>query len=205
MMGRIFNMFVQGKSALQRVGGGLGIGLALARKIAEMHDGTLEAQSGGENAGAEFTLRLPLLAGASKPVEPEAPSLPSRAAESRRVLIVDDNADAAAVLDMMLQSLGHETRVVHDGVQALEAATEFRPHVVFLDIGMPGMDGYEVARRLSNLKAQRHFRIVAVSGWGQEIDRQRSSEVGFDLHLVKPVDAVVLSQVVAQRNGEPVH
>ena len=205
MMGRIFTMFVQGKSALKRVGGGLGIGLALARKIAEMHGGTLEAQSAGENAGAQFTLRLPLLAGASAPAEPAAAPMPARAGDPRRVLIVDDTVDAAAVLVMMLRNLGHETRMVHEGARALEAADEFRPDVVLLDIGMPGMDGYEVARRLSATKKQRHFRIVAISGWGHEVDRQRSSDAGFDMHLVKPVDSEVLSRVVAQHNGEAVH
>jgi PAS domain S-box-containing protein len=203
MMGSIFNMFVQGRSPLQRVSGGLGIGLALARKIAELHGGTLEASSAGANEGSEFVLRLPLVQ--TQLVPEAAEEAAARDPIAKRVLIVDDNADAAMTLDMLLRAMGHETRIEHDGMSALRAAPEFRPDVVLLDIGMPGMDGYEVARRLSVLKKQKHFRIIAVSGWGQEADRQRSSEAGFDLHLVKPVDANVLSRVVAHRNGEAVH
>jgi len=205
---RIFDMFVQGRAPLQRVGGGLGIGLALARSIAELHGGTLEAHSEGENRGSEFVLRLPLLAaekaaaGAAQPapLEPAAaPLVP------RRILVVDDNVDAANTLDVLLRSLGHETCVAHDGVKALRMAAEFRPDVVLLDIGMPGLDGYEVARRLNALKKERRFRIVAVTWWGQESDRQRSREAGFDLHLVKPVDAGALLRALEDQNGATLH
>jgi CheY-like chemotaxis protein len=124
---------------------------------------------------------------------------------ARRVLVVDDNADAASTLGQLLKSLGHETRVVHDGPAALVAAAEFRPDVVLLDIGMPGMDGYEVARRLNALKGERKFRIVAVTGWGQEADRERAKEAGFDQHVVKPVDVGLLSRIVEERNGATLH
>ena len=199
---RIFDMFVQGRSVLERVGGGLGIGLALARRIAELHGGTLVAKSEGPNRGAEFVLRVPLS-------QAPAVSEPARAEQktmlARRVLVVDDNVDAATTLQMLLRSLGHETRVAHDGMTALEIAREFRPEVILLDIGMPGLDGYEVARRLRAMNHGQTFRIVAITGWGQEADRTRSKEAGFDLHLVKPVDPGVLVSVLEQRNGPTLH
>jgi CheY-like chemotaxis protein len=203
---RIFDMFVQGRPALERIGGGLGVGLALARRIAELHGGTLEAASEGENRGAEFTLRVPLAQGlAHAPAERRAK--PPGFVAARRILVVDDNVDAAATLQLLLGSLGHETAVANDGAQALKLAVDFRPDLVFLDIGMPGMDGYEVARRLRALRTNPPFRIVAVTGWGQESDRQRSREAGFDLHLVKPVDAASLARALADngKNGKTVH
>jgi len=205
-MGRIFDMFVQGKAPVKRIGGGLGIGLALARRIAEMHDGTLEAYSDGEDAGSEFVLQLPLA------VERAASAADSQVQEERvaqatgprRVLVVDDNVDAASTLELLLRSLGHETRVVHDGHHALRAAAEFRPDAVLLDIGLPGLDGYEVARRLGALKKERPFRIVAITGWGQEMDRIRSREAGFDVHLLKPVDMTELVKILNEKDGATV-
>ena len=199
---RIFDMFVQGRTALERVGGGLGIGLALARRIAELHGGTLEAHSEGANRGAEFVLRVPL---SQAPALREAPRAELKSAVPRRVLVVDDNLDAATTLQMLLRSLGHETRVAHDGMGALDIARQFRPEVILLDIGMPGLDGYEVARRLRAMNDGQTFRIVAITGWGQETDRRRSQEAGFDLHLVKPVDPGVLASVLEQRNGATLH
>jgi PAS domain S-box-containing protein len=200
---RIFDMFVQGRAPLQRVGGGLGIGLALARRIAEMHGGTLEAHSEGEGKGSEFILRLPLVE-AEQPVR-EAPPRARGLMAAKRVLVVDDNTDAAASLSLLLRSLGHETHTVHDGLEAVKAAQEFNPDIVLLDIGMPGLDGYEVARRLRALKRERRFRIIAVTGWGQEADRQKSQEAGFDLHLVKPVDPQDLVDALGARNGKTLH
>jgi PAS domain S-box-containing protein len=199
---RIFDIFVQGRSALERVGGGLGIGLALARRIAELHGGALEAHSEGPNRGAEFVLRMPL---SQMAAEREAPRAEHKSAVPRRILVVDDNVDAATTLEVLLRSLGHETRVAHDGMLALDIAREFRPEVVLLDIGMPGLDGYEVARRLRAMNHGQTFRIVAITGWGQEADRTRSKEAGFDLHLVKPVDPGVLVRVLEQRNGPTLH
>jgi PAS domain S-box-containing protein len=204
VMERIFDMFVQGRSPLERVGGGLGIGLALARRIAELHGGTLEARSEGENKGSEFIVRLPLSHVSVAPAQARE-AVPAPAAVPQRVLVVDDNADAAATLDLLLCSLGHETRVAHDGMQALEIAREFRPEVILLDIGMPGLDGYEVARRLRAMSHGTSFRIIAVSGWGQDADRTRAKEAGFDVHLVKPVDLSLLSKVLDDRNGATVH
>ena len=198
MLGRIFDMFVQGR-ALLRVEGGLGVGLALARRIAELHGGSLEAHSEGQGKGSEFTLRLPL---ASRQTVSAAEHVPvAQPVVAQRVLVVDDNADAAATLELLLKSLGHETRVAYDGFEALRVAPRFRPDIVLLDIGMPGLDGYEVARRLRSLKRERPFRIVAVTGWGQDADRQKSREAGFDVHLVKPVEPKDLARALHEKNG----
>ncbi|MFL6574432.1 MAG: response regulator, partial [Burkholderiales bacterium] len=207
MLERIFHMFVQERPALERIGGGLGIGLALARRIAEAHGGSLAAHSEGENKGAEFTLRIPLLESAPASAQPAKATAEDLAKPmvAKRILVVDDNVDAAVTLALLLQSLGHETCVVHDGRQALRMALEFRPDVVLLDIGMPGLDGYEVARQLRALKRERPLRIIAITGWGQEADRTRSREAGFDVHLVKPVDPTLLTSVIASNNGATLH
>jgi PAS domain S-box-containing protein len=203
MLERIFHMFVQGRAALEKIGAGLGVGLALARRIAEAHGGTLQAASEGENKGAQFTLRIPLLRRPAAQADAAAQG-PAKPVLAKRILVVDDNVDAADTLALLLKSLGHETCVVHDGLQALRMAVEFRPDVVLLDIGMPGLDGYEVARRLRALKRERPLRIIAVTGWGQEADRTRSREAGFDVHLVKPVDPTLLTSVIGN-NGPTVH
>ena len=203
LLERVFDMFVQGRTPLKRVVGGLGIGLALARKIAELHGGQLEAFSEGPGKGSEFTLRIRL---ADRPrAKPEAISDLKPAVPGQRVLIVDDNHDAAATLDMLLRSLGYQTEVVHDGAAALNAAPRFKPDVVLLDIGMPGLDGYEVARRLRATKRGSALRIIAVTGWGQEADRHRSREAGFDVHLVKPVEPRELLKVLDEKGGRTLH
>jgi PAS domain S-box-containing protein len=196
----VFGMFVQGRSPLHRVGTGLGVGLALARNIVELHGGTIEALSEGEDKGAEFIVRLPAGQAPAHEERPQA-AAPVKAAASQRVLVVDDNADAAATLDLFVKALGHETRVAYDGEQALQAFDEFRPDIVLLDIGLPGMNGYEVARRLRS-RSGRGFRIIAVTGWGQAEDRKQSAEAGFDLHLVKPVDEAQLLRILgAEAHG----
>ncbi|HEX4268302.1 MAG TPA: PAS domain S-box protein [Steroidobacteraceae bacterium] len=188
----IFGLFVQGKEAVNRVGGGLGVGLALARRIAELHQGTIEAHSAGPGGGSEFIIRLPQQEIANDVVQPQRAEPPQI---SKRVLVVDDNVDTANTLQLLLRSLGHETRVANDGPAALAAADEFRPDVVLLDIGMSGMNGYEVARRLRSRKEGR-LKIVAITGWGTDADRARSTDAGFDVHLVKPVDEVELRQIL---------
>ena len=207
MLERIFDMFVQGRSPIERVGGGLGVGLALARRIAEMHGGSLTARSDGENRGSEFTLRIPLLAATRAPAQKKAADSAAHAIVPKRVLVVDDNIDAATTLQLLLESLGHETCVAHDGAQALRMAAQFQPDIVLLDIGMPGLNGYEVARRMRALERRRPLRIVAITGWDQEADRTRSREAGFDLHLVKPVDPNLLTRLLSGNgnNGHTVH
>ena len=203
MLESIFSMFVQG-APVKRAGEGLGIGLALARKLTELHGGSLEAWSEGPNKGSEFTLRLPLLGAPRRSAyQPARAAIAERVqpANARRVLIVDDNVDAALSLSLLLTSLGHESRVVHDGASALKMAAEFRPDTVLLDIGMPDLDGYEVARRLSALKKEHPLRIIAVTGWGHEADRAKSREAGFDLHLVKPVDPDDLARALSERSS----
>lgn len=204
LIDHVFEMFVQGNRTGRRAGEGLGIGLALARRIAELHGGTLTAVSDGEGQGSVFTLKLPLAKEAWPARTADTPQLVPAAA-ARRVLIVDDNVDAAVSLRLLLTSLGHEAAAVYDGTQALAAAVEFRPDVVLLDIGLPGIDGYEVARRLRAQKLNPDLQIIAVTGWGQESDRQKSHDAGFDLHLVKPVNQAELSQILRGRTGTTLH
>jgi PAS domain S-box-containing protein len=207
MLERIFHMFVQGKAPLDKIGdglgSGLGVGLALSRRIAEAHGGSLVAASEGEGKGAVFTLRLPLK---DRPHPRHAKAEPpAKPVVAKRILVVDDNVDAATTLQLLLKSLGHEACAVYDGQQALSTAVSFRPDVVLLDIGMPGLDGYEVARRLRALRRSEPLRIIAVTGWGQEADRTRSREAGFDVHLVKPVVPGLLTSVIANNNGATLH
>ena len=202
-MERIFDMFVHGQPAIERVGGGLGIGLAVSRRIAELHGGTLAAYSEGENKGSEFELRIPLAD--SQVREAKTPAIAAAEGAPKRVLIVDDNVDAAQTLELLLKSLGHDTAVAYTGIEALQIAPEFRPDIVLLDIGLPGLDGYEVARRLRTLKNNERVRIVAVTGWGQEADKQKSREAGFDLHLVKPISPNDLDRALTQRSGATLH
>jgi PAS domain S-box-containing protein len=193
---RIFRMFIQGRAPLERIGKGLGVGLALARHIVDLHGGSIAAASEGEGRGAEFIVRLP--AGAPAP-DAEARSntaaaTAKRRAGGRRVLIVDDNVDAATTLSLLVTALGHEAEVAHDGAAAMRAFEAFRPEVVLLDIGLPGMTGYEVARQLRSRGCD--ARIIAVTGWGQAEDRLRSEQAGFDMHLIKPVDETKLAEAV---------
>ena len=206
---QMFELFAQGDRTLARSEGGLGIGLTLVRSLAEMHGGTAEAFSEGTGKGSEFTVRLPASPAEALPAgETLAPGGPERSAKlpasaetarpepsvatARRVLVVDDNVDSARGTALILSRHGHEVRVAYDGPGALAAAQEQRPEFVLLDIGLPGMDGYEVARRLRQDESLSGVTLVAVSGYGQESDRRRSQEVGFDQHLVKPVDPGVL-------------
>ena len=193
----IFGMFVQGRQAASRSQGGLGVGLALARAIIELHHGTIEAQSEGAGKGSEFIIKLPVEATrpAAAPEQPKRPA-DARASVARRVLVVDDNVDAAAMLAALIRQLGHEVEIVHDGSAALRAVEGYRPEVILLDIGMPGMNGFEVAQRLRELGRVPRLRLVAVTGWGKPEDRQRSREAGFDMHLIKPVELSEIQQAL---------
>jgi PAS domain S-box-containing protein len=206
LLPRVFEIFVQAEDHQDRSQGGLGIGLSLVRRLVEMHGGTINAHSAGPRMGSEFVVRLPTL---PAPVPAPAPDdgqvvspletgpAASQKPRRRRILVVDDNLDAANSLARLLKRLfGQDVRVAHDGPAALESAAVFRPEIVLLDIGMPGMDGYEVAERLRREPALPALRIIALTGWGQQTDRLRSQAVGFDHHLVKPVDPDVLCRLL---------
>jgi signal transduction histidine kinase/CheY-like chemotaxis protein len=200
LLPRIFEPFLQGERALDRSQGGLGIGLTTARALVELHGGTLTARSGGPGAGSELIVRLPVLPSsvAARPA-PNAPSPdPPVERPAFRILLVDDNEDAAELLAEALRRTGHEVLVAHDGPEALAVAPGFRPDAALLDIGLPGMDGYELARELRRLLGPHPPRLLAVSGYGQDADRERSHAAGFELHLVKPVD---LDSLVARLEG----
>jgi signal transduction histidine kinase len=191
----IFELFAQADRSLDRSQGGLGIGLSLARGLVEMHGGSLAASSPGGGQGSRFTVRLPrsVMVDAPAPSKAVASIDPSQA---RRVLLVEDNVDAAEAMLLLLREFGHQVHVVHDGHEALEAARQFQPEVVLLDFGLPGIDGYELARRMRAMPLVAEALIVAVSGYGQEKDRQRSAAAAFDAHLVKPVDPRAFSAVI---------
>jgi CheY-like chemotaxis protein/two-component sensor histidine kinase len=184
----VFELFVQADHASSKAQGGLGIGLTLTKNLVQMHGGTVEALSAGLGKGSEFIVRLPLMASRCDAVsdraavQPAPPACPS----GHRLLVVDDNQDAALSLAMLLRLQGHEVCVAHDGASALAIAATFLPDAVFLDLGMPGMDGYEVARRLRRQPGLERVVLAALTGWGQQEDRRRTAEAGFDHHLVKP-------------------
>jgi two-component system CheB/CheR fusion protein len=199
LLPRVFDLFTQGENSLARSEGGLGIGLTVVKSLVEMHGGTVTAQSDGPGQGSEFEVRLPLLERKPAAAVAAAAGGPpvGRRAASRRVLVVDDNVDAAESLATVLRIAGHEVRTTHDGGAALTAAEAFRPQVVLLDIGLPQMDGYEVARRLRARPGLEKALLVAVTGYGQEEDRCRAEEAGFDAHLVKPADLAALHRLLA--------
>ena len=192
---RVFEPFVQSDGSLARTDGGLGVGLTLVRSLVEMHGGRVEAASPGLGQGSEFVLRFPapLSSEAALPPEP-APAIAPR---GLRVLVVEDNIDAAESLATLLRLWNHDVSVVHDGRLALEAAREQQPEVVLLDIGLPGLDGYQVARRLRDEIGLDHALLVAMTGYGQPEDRRRSQEAGIQYHFVKPVEPLVLRNLLA--------
>jgi CheY-like chemotaxis protein len=192
LLPRIFDLFAQGDRTMARSEGGLGIGLTLVQKLTEMHGGSVTAASEGRGKGSEFTVRLPALEEPAARKPRTWGTLPRVARPSSRVLVVDDNVDSALGLSRLLKLLGHEVQVAHDGPAALEEARAHRPEVVLLDLGLPGMDGYEVAQRLRAEECCKDALIIAVSGYGRPEDLRHSKEAGFDHHLVKPVDYEVL-------------
>jgi PAS domain S-box-containing protein len=192
----IFDMFSQVDRSLEKAQGGLGIGLTLVRRLFEMHDGRVEARSEGAGRGAEFVVRLPAVVEAPVPErEDDEPAAPQ---SSLRILIVDDNRDGADSLAMMLRLMGNDTATAYDGQEGLDMAGRLRPDVVLLDIGLPKLNGYEAARRIREQPWGRHPVMIAVTGWGQEEDRRRSHEAGFDHHLVKPVDPNALMRLLTE-------
>lgn len=200
LLPRIFDLFVQSSRSLDRAHGGLGIGLTIVRRLVEMHDGTVEARSAGLGHGSEFIVRLPVLKDHA-PAEAEPVPEENAAAAGLRLLIVDDNRDAAESMAMLQELSGHSTRVAHHGESALEIAAEFKPHVVLLDIGLPGMDGFEVASRLRATPLGQEIFLIALTGYGSEQDRLLTQEAGFDRHLVKPADQKLLSVLLGEVAG----
>jgi PAS domain S-box-containing protein len=200
LLPKVFDLFTQAERSLARSEGGLGIGLTMVRKVVELHGGAVEAYSPGLRQGSEFVVRLPILeverfaSRAAEPVEAKPP----RGLRPQRILVVDDNIDAAQSLAMLLRAVGHDVvGIVHSGPEAPEAIGNTCPDVVLLDIGLPGMDGYEVARRVKKDRRCKNVRLIAVTGYGLETDKQRSAEAGFDYHIVKPIDPTRLLAVLS--------
>jgi len=208
LLPKVFDLFVQGDRALDRGQGGLGIGLTLVKRLVELHDGTVAVASEGPNRGSTFTVRLPCIS-AVEPQRPAPAVIPFKASSEvygRRVLVVDDNVDAAESTAAFLRLEGHEVKAVHDGLQALASLKVFDPHVVVLDIGLPGLDGYAVARQLRERGDTSHVLLIALTGYGQKEDRVRAAAAGFDYHYVKPADPREIQAAIERgRNtaGEP--
>jgi signal transduction histidine kinase/ActR/RegA family two-component response regulator len=198
MLNQVFEMFVQVDSTLERTNAGLGVGLSLARKLVELHGGTIEAHSAGIGRGSEFVVRLPIV------VEPEMPtkSLPAAfmTAETYRILLADDNVDFVNSIGALLSAMGHSVVITHNGPDALTAAARFCPDYAFLDIGLPQMSGYDLARGIRKLSCGSMTMLIAVTGWGQEKDRQLAFEAGFDHHMVKPVRFEQIEEILSNRS-----
>lgn len=197
MLGRVFELFTQIDPSLSRSQGGLGIGLTLARSLVEMHGGTVEALSPGPGQGSEFVVRLPL--GSRAPRSPDGPAAPK--APPRHVLIVEDNEDAREMLRVALELDGHRVETAGNGVRAVEIAVETRPDVALVDIGLPGLNGYDVARQIRAALGP-GIRLIALTGYGQAEDRRRARDAGFDAHLVKPLDPETLSRILGEQHHD---
>ena len=192
----IFNMFAQLSPAIDRSEGGLGIGLALAKGLLDLHGGTVEVKSEGPGRGSEFTVRIPI----GQSAAPEAPSTGDAGPKDGRkceLVVADDNADALQSLAMLLEAEGHTVRVASDGIGALSLAQQKLPDVMLLDIGMPGLNGYETASRVREIEGGDAVMLIALTGWGQEQDRRRATDASFDMHLVKPVSELELFRALA--------
>jgi PAS domain S-box-containing protein len=196
MLPRVFEMFTQVQHGSTLSQGGLGIGLTLVRRLVELHDGSIEARSAGPGKGSEFIVRLPVIK-APVPVTPTAVKQSDSQSPKLKILVVDDNRDAAKMLSMLLKLSGHTTHLEHDGEAAVAAAESFRPDLVLLDLGLPLLSGHDAARRIRSQPWGQSMTLVALTGWGQDEDRRRSSEAGFNYHLVKPVDHAQLNELIA--------
>jgi CheY-like chemotaxis protein/two-component sensor histidine kinase len=196
MLHKVFELFTQVGSSMDQSQGGLGIGLSLAKRLTELHGGTLTAHSEGQDLGSEFVVRLPVLLETIMPAAPVPIVVPAPQA-TRRILVVDDKRDSADSLAMLLGMGGDETQTAYDGVEAVASAAAFRPDVILLDIGMPKMNGYDACRAIRQQPGGRSIAIIAMTGWGQDEDRRKSRDAGFDYHLVKPVDFQQLMMLLA--------
>jgi signal transduction histidine kinase/ActR/RegA family two-component response regulator len=202
----IFDMFSQVDHSLEKAQGGLGIGLTLVKQLLEMHGGRIEARSEGAGKGSEFIARLTVVAVAPRREPAEAGEERRSRASTCRILVADDNRDAAESMSTVLRLMGHEVRTVHDGVQAVEEAAAFRPDLVLLDIGMPRLNGYDAARRIRTERWGKSTLIVAMTGWGQDEDKRRAFESGFDRHFTKPVDPADVEKLISGlRSNSPQH
>ena len=200
----VFEMFTQVDRSLEKAQGGLGIGLTLVKRLVEMHGGTVEARSEGPGHGSEFIARLPVVPARKTPRRAQNDGVRTQPHLSCRILVADDNKDAAESMSMLLRMMGNDVRTVHDGVQAVEEASAFRPDVVLLDIGMPRLNGYDVARAIREQRWGAGMVLVAITGWGQDDDKRRAEEAGFDQHFTKPVNPAALERLVAGLHGESV-
>jgi len=198
---RVFEIFTQVDRSLEKSQGGLGIGLSLVKRLVDMHGGGIEARSAGLGKGSEFVVRLPVVVEASKPQAPGIEDQPAATKSSLRILIVDDNRDGTDSLSEMLKMLGNDTRTAYDGHQGVALAGEYRPDVILLDIGLPTLNGYEACRLIRQQSWSQYVLLIAVTGWGQDEDRRRSHEAGFDHHMVKPVDPQALMTMIAGMNA----
>jgi CheY-like chemotaxis protein len=205
MLQAIFGMFVQGHDPARHGKEGLGVGLALARSIVELHHGTLDAESEGSGRGSKFVIRLPALATAQTVAPQPEVAWPAVPSVRRRVLVVDDNADAAQTLATLLRQLGHDVQIAGGGEEALRIATGYRPEVILMDLGMPGMNGLETARRLRQSGTTPAPYIIAVTGWGKPEDMALTREAGFDQHLMKPVDERRLVDLIGGHAAARLH
>jgi CheY-like chemotaxis protein/anti-sigma regulatory factor (Ser/Thr protein kinase) len=199
LLPHIFDLFVQGERSLDRSQGGLGIGLSIVKRLVGMHQGTVSAASEGVGRGCTFSIRLPRMATPERvAVDCVVPTAPKR-----RILVVDDNSDAADSLAMLLRLEGHEVEIAYSAPGTFEAVQRMRPEAVFLDIGLPQMDGYEIARRLRADPAAERVHLIALTGYGQEHDRERACQAGFGAHLVKPADIEAVNQILASLSPRP--
>jgi CheY-like chemotaxis protein len=217
MLPKIWDVFTQSERGLDRSEGGLGVGLTLVKRLTEMHDGTVEAYSEGRNQGVEFVLKFPLVeaacdddlgdlfgsldGGYRAERMREQPEVHAPPASGKNILLVDDNVDAARMLASLLELDGHRLHLVHHGDEALPAASRLHPDVVLLDIGLPGLNGYEVARRLRKEPWSDHLRIIAITGYAMKDDIHRARQAGFDHHLTKPVNVDALQALLAAENA----
>jgi CheY-like chemotaxis protein len=200
LLPHVFDLFVQGERSLDRTQGGLGVGLTIVQSIVQQHGGSVRATSAGRDCGSQFEVRLPLMS-ESMPAGERARAPTAPAAGSLRVLVVDDNVDAAQALCSLVESWGHQVECVHGGREALACIPGFGPEALLLDIGLPGMNGYELARSVRQLPQAASYQLVAVTGYGDAEARLRSAQAGYDEHLTKPVDPDTLEQILAQHGS----